>query len=211
MNSKKERCSKLNWFLFMLGYFTAGYLVINWVSSRRITFYDVSFWFEEKIPFIPIFIFGYILVYLSIVLVYVTIKDIGDWRRTIVSFLLVTSLAYIIFLLFPVQMTMRPDLTGFGGISYTVTRYYYIIDLPYNCFPSLHVIYPALAILISWRHYHTMRWIFVVMALIVAASVVLVKQHYLADVVAGFVNAVLCFWFTTATERYWARWFEGGG
>lgn len=200
--TREERRWKFNWFLFMVGYFTAGYLAINWVSSQRTAFFDVSLGFEQSIPFFPLFIFGYILVYLSVVLVYFVLDDIADWRRAIISFLLATTLAYIIFLIFPVRMDLRPDLSHLSGISAIVTRFYYVIDLPYNCFPSLHVTYPTLATLISWRHHRTWCLAFAAMTIVVAISVVLVKQHYLADVIAGFVNAGICYWLTVKIEAW---------
>jgi len=198
-----ERWHRFNWFLFMIGYFSFGYLTINWISSRRTSFFDVSLAWENGIPFIPVFIFGYILVYMSVLLVYLVIRDMEDWRRVVIAFLLSTSLSYAVFLLFPVKMTMRPDLTGLSGLSAMVTHYYYIIDLPYNCFPSLHVTYPTLATLVAWRGHPIWRWIFAAMAVVVAVSVVLVKQHYVADVLAGFANAGLCFWLTVRLEKRW--------
>jgi len=197
------RQNRLNWFLFMIGYFAFGYTTINWISSGRSLFFDVGFGWENSIPFVPAFIFGYILVYLSVLLVYLVIRDPDDWRRVVVAFMISTTLSYACFLAFPVAMTMRPDLSGLTGFSAEITRYYYIIDLPYNCFPSLHVTYPTLATLVAWRNHPIMRWVFAAMTAIVAVSVVLVKQHYIADVVAGFASAALCFWITVRVERLW--------
>lgn len=191
---------KRNGFLFMVGYFTFGYLAINWFSQQRTFFLDLSFPFEHQIPFVPLFIFGYILVYFSVLLTYLILADWQDWRRAMTSFLLATSVAYLLFLLMPVRMTLRPDLSGMTGIASAVSRFYYLIDLPYNCFPSLHVTYPTLATLLAWRHHRIARWVFMAMAIIVAISVVLVKQHYVADVVAGFLNAGICFWVTVRCE-----------
>jgi len=204
--TKSERREKLNWFLFMIGYFTAGYLAINWFSQTRINFFDVSFGFERSIPFVPEFIFGYLLVYLSVLLIYIIVDNMEDWNRGIIAFLAATTLAYIIFLLFPVRMETRPEIWQVTGssVSAAVTRFYYYIDAPYNLFPSLHVTYPTLAMLVAWRSHRIMRWVFLAMALIVAVSVVLVKQHYIADVVAGFANAGVCFAFGVYAER-WLR------
>lgn len=204
MANRKNR-ERFNWFLLMIGYFTAGYLFINKISSGRDHFFNVETGFDEAVPFIPAFIFGYILVYLSVIMVYVAIRDMGDWYRAAVSFLLATTLAYIVFLLFPVRM-LRPDILAVHGLSAAVTRFYFFIDLPFNCFPSLHVTYPTLATLVSWRNHKNMRWIFAAMTVIVAVSVVLVKQHYVADVIAGFSNAVLCFWLTVKLESRWSKW-----
>lgn len=204
--TKTERREKLNWFLFMIGYFTAGYLAINWFSQARYNFFDVSFGFESSIPFVPVFIFGYLLVYLSVGLIYVIVDDMEDWHRGVIAFLTATTLAYVIFLAFPVKMEARPEIWQVTGssVSAAVTRFYYYIDAPYNLFPSLHVTYPTLATLVAWRNHTRMRWVFMAMAIVVAVSVVLVKQHYIADVVAGFANAGVCFAFAVYAER-WLR------
>lgn len=193
MVSPRLKREKQNWFLFLVGYFSCGYLAINWFSQTRSTFHDLSISLDYKIPFVPIFIFGYVLVYFSVLLLYLVLREWEDWKRAIISFLLATTVAYIVFLLYPVRMNLRPDLTGLTGIAMEVSRFYYFIDLPYNCFPSLHVTYPTLATLLTWRNHRYVRWVFLAMALIVAVSVVLVKQHYISDVIAGFANAFLCF------------------
>ncbi len=201
---KRQRREKRNWFLFMIGYFTAGYLAINWLTQGRGRFYDLGFPFEREIPFVAIFIFGYILVYVSVLLTYFIIDDWDDWRRAIIAFLGATTFAYLFFFFLPVKMLLRPDLTGLTGISASVSRFYYLIDLPYNCFPSLHVTYPSLATLVAWRRHHIMRWVFAAMTLIVALSVVLVKQHYVADVAGGFLNASLVYWLTVKSESWFS-------
>ena len=206
--TRDERRRKFGWFLFVLGYFVVGYMIINWISRSRDSFVDVSIPIDYSLPFVPAFIFGYILVYLSIVLIYVTINDIESWGRSVVACTLATTIAYVVFLTIPVRMDMRPDLVASGGINVAITRFYYAIDLPYNCFPSLHVTYPALATLLTWRDHRVMRWVFLAMMLIVAISVMLVKQHYIADVLAGFVNAGICFWVADRTKHYWVGCFK---
>lgn len=209
--TRQEKREKLNWFLFMIGYFTAGYLAINWFSQARVHFFDVSFAFENSIPFIPEFIFGYLLVYLSVLLIYLIVDDMEDWHRGITAFLAATTLAYVVFLAFPVKMETRPEIWQVAGRSFSaaVTRFYYYIDAPYNLFPSLHVTYPTLAMLVAWRNHKVMRWAFMAMAVVVAISVVMVKQHYIADVVAGFANAGACFALGVYAER-WLRKRKAG-
>ena len=170
--TKKEKKEKRGWFLFMVGYFGVGY------------------------------IFGYLLVYLSVVTAYLVIDDMENWMRTVRSFLIATTIAYILFLALPVRMEMRPELAANGGISEWATRLYYAVDLPYNCFPSLHVTYPVLATLIVWRTKPVMRWAFLAMSVVVSVSVVLVKQHYIADVVAGAANAAAGLYLAILYERY---------
>lgn len=206
--SHTGRPEKRNWFLFMVGYFAAGYLVINWVASRRSVWFDLSTGLDRAIPFVPTFIFGYVIVYLSVIAAYIVIVNMDDWLRIVAGFLIATTVAYITFLAFPVKMVLRPEIGTPSGISEVITIFYYFIDLPYNCFPSLHVIYPILATLAAWRNHLFMRWIFAAVTVIVAVSVLLVKQHYIADVVAGFFVAGGSFWVAIKLEDKWSKFLS---
>jgi membrane-associated phospholipid phosphatase len=208
MLSPGEKKEKRNWFFFIVGYFAGGYLLINWINQFRTHYYDVSFSFEKSIPFIPALIFGYILVYFSMLLLYFLIDDIDDFRRAIIACLTVTTVHYIFFLALPVKYELRPDLTVATGFGVNVTRFYYIIDRPYNCFPSLHVAYPMIAALISWRHHRYSSGLFIVMAVIIAASVIFVKQHYIMDVAAGALTSIIVFKAVTLTEGWWLKLFR---
>jgi membrane-associated phospholipid phosphatase len=190
-----------------VGYFVGGYLFINWINQFQTHYFNVSFPFEWSITFIPVFIFGYILVYFSMVLLYFVLTDMQDFRRAVVACLLTTTVYYILFLIFPVRCELRPDLSHATGFSVNVTKFYYAIDKPYNLFPSLHMAYPTLATLLSWRRHRVMRYIFLAMTLIIGASVVLVKQHYVMDVVVGSLGACLLYFVVLCTEPHWTRWF----
>ena len=45
---------------------------------------------------------------------------------------------------------------------------------------------------------------------LIALSVVFVKQHYVADVVAGLANGTLCYLLTVKLEPRWRRWLSRG-
>lgn len=205
-----EKWEKRNWFLFLIGYFAAGYLACNWFNAQRGIYYDVSFGFESDIPFMPAFILGYLCVYASLIYMYILTNEITIWRRTAVAFLVMTTVAYIVFLIFPVKMALRPEiaLVNGDGIVDWLTRFYFVIDKPYNAFPSLHVAYPTIATLLVWRTHPIARWVLATMTLITAVSVVLVKQHYIADVIAGFVMASVCFMVVSRTQVWWGSLFK---
>jgi membrane-associated phospholipid phosphatase len=208
MFSRKEKIERRSWFLFAIGYFAAGYLAVNWISQFRSYYIDVSLPWDYVIPFVPVFIFGYTLVYLSVILVYFTIKDMQEFRRAVFAYLLVTTVHYIFFLLLPVKLDFRADLSAAGGFWIDATRFYYMIDKPYNCFPSLHVAYSTLAVICTWQNHRIMRIVFLAMAIIVAVSVVFVKQHYILDVVTGAISGALLYLLTVAAERYWTPLFK---
>lgn len=203
----EEIKEKRNWFLFLVGYFSAGYLGTNHFASQSSHFHNVAFSFEQNIPFIPEFIIGYAGVYVAIIVAYFVIGNIRDWRRTVVSFILTMTAAYVIFLAFPVQMTMRPDVTGQSGFFIWLTKLFYNIDKTANCFPSLHVASPTLAAIALWNNHRKTSIAMFFVAAIVAISVLLVKQHYIADVFAGAILAAIAYAVAVKTEKFWMRFF----
>lgn len=203
-----EKREKLCWFIIMIAYFSVGYLSTNWIASHHSKFLDVSMAFEGRIPFIPVFIVGYVLVYIGMYFAYASIDDIQVWRRGIILFFLATTTCYLVFIFFPVKMEMRPDISSFGGVFPFLTKFFYKIDLPYNCFPSLHVTYPMVVTLLLWNYNKKIRWFFLALVIIMMVSVILVKQHYIADVLAGPAVASACYWITLKTEWIWNRWFR---
>ncbi|MFC1618186.1 phosphatase PAP2 family protein [Patescibacteria group bacterium] len=180
---------KRTWFAIMIAYFLIGYLLTNWLAEHSTHYYDVSLDWEKSIPFMPFFIFGYLLVYVSIHLVYTQMKSREECYQAIISFFLATTIAFLVFIFIPVKMTMRPNIHVVSGISTLATGLFYFLDLPNNCFPSLHVAYAFLAILILRKSF-----IVISFGLTISISVVLVKQHYIADVLSGILLAIACYW-----------------
>jgi len=207
--TSKEKWEKRNWLLFLSGYFAIGYLVINWFNESRSYYFDVAFPFERHIPFIPFFILGYLFVYASVLILYLLVNDIILWRRTVVSFIVLTTLCYIIFLIFPVRMTERPEVADMivRNLLDKIARFYFVIDRPYNLLPSIHAAYPTLTTILAWRAALIGRWFLLAMTVIIAVSVVLVKQHYIMDVVAGIFAAFISYYVVAKTEKVWSSWF----
>ncbi len=173
-------------FVAIVFWFIFGYMTCNYVNMLRGHYFNVALPFESDIPFIPIFILGYIGVYLAIVLIYAVIDDYGLFKKGMVFFFIISTVHFIFFLLLPVKM-VRPDLTHAVSAMDILTKYYYVIDNPVNCFPSLHVSYPLAGTLILWNYKRVWGIVMAVNTFIVAVSVVLVKQHYIMDVVGAVV------------------------
>lgn len=182
-------------FIGLLVYGVVGYGLVNHFNMHRSHYFDVSFPFEKNLPFIPFFSIGYLLVYIANFTVYFLTPYWNDFRHKVAKpFFWLATIHYIFFLLIPVTMP-RPDISGLtDGFFLWLTRFFYSIDHPVNCFPSLHVAYPTLAALVTWKDHPKWRPFFVGIAILTAISVVLIKQHYILDVVAGAGVAGLVFW-----------------
>lgn len=182
----RDRLTKNVLFFFVVITYLAGYFLVNEVTGMRSVVYRLDLPFERDIPLYPALIFAYILEFAYFGLAYLMIDDLGYFKKVAKAVLLCVSLHFVIFLVFPVEYLLRPEVDPGRGWAYLLVDFYYYIDRPYNCFPSLHVSNVFLVSFFMHRFRPGLGWILHPLALLVAISVVLVKQHYVVDVVAGF-------------------------
>lgn len=161
--------------------FTVTYLSINVFSEGR----DAHTLFlpgEERLPFLPIFEYFYVLSYFIGPLLLVTVRDYATLIRLLRATAVALLTAYTTYLVFPVYFE-RPHLEVTSLHSWLLSIEY--LDKPYNHFPSLHVTLSWLAVHASQgsRRQRIALW---ALATGISVSTVFVKQHYIADVAYGF-------------------------
>lgn len=184
--------------LLLVAWFIFGYLPINAFNKARGVYHILDLPGEEGIPFVSVFILGYLLVYGSIVWIYWLVPSWEIFKKVAWAFFWVTTAHYLVFLLFPVKMIWRPEITDPQNFFELLSQGFFYLDEPFNCFPSLHVAYPTLAAVFAWRYFSRFRRWFFLMALLTAVSVVLIKQHYILDAVGGVATALLIgVWITS--------------
>jgi membrane-associated phospholipid phosphatase len=88
---------------------------------------------------------------------------------------------------------VRPVLTG-SDVFTQMIRDVYAGDNPFNDFPSLHTSTSALMAIYWLRADRRVGIVAAVWAALVVASTVLIKQHYVADVVSGLALAFGAAW-----------------
>lgn len=188
--------------LLLVAYFIFGYLPINQFNVARGIFHTVGLPGEDKIPFLIPFILGYCLVYASFLFVYFASPDWEVFKKAAWGYFWVTTLHYVIFLIYPVKMIWRPEIVDPHTFFQYLAWFFFKIDQPYNCFPSLHVAYPTFAAIFSYRFLPRVFWVNLALALLTAFSVVVIKQHYILDAVAGAGLATLVGVLIPQTHRY---------
>ena len=149
---------------------------------------------EERLPFVPIFEYLYVLTFFVGALLIVTIRDYTTFARLARAFGLALLAAYTTYLLFPVYFE-RPRLEVSSLHTWLLSLKY--LDKPYNHFPSLHVTLSWLAVHASQVSFRSRVWLSV-LTVGISVSTLFVKQHYIADVLAGFVLAWLAWWLAGA-------------
>lgn len=158
----------------------------RWAAGRTV---QLETLLDRQVPFVPAFIFVYAAYYLWLGLPLVIARSRDQFYRAVTALLLMQVLALFVFVAYPTHID-RPDVLGTGVAAWLV-RQLYAIDRGFNLLPSLHV---AHAIFVAgFARAVVPRW-FPVVALgsaLISASTVLVKQHYVLDIPAGAMLALL--------------------
>ena len=178
-------------------YYLGGYFLINTWASQRTDAYHLSLKADEMIPFVPVFILGYMMIFLILALTYLLVDELTYWKKIMRAFFFCVTLHFVIFAVFPVEYHLRTQADPQKGWLHFLVDFYYFVDLPFNNFPSLHVSNAFLCAFLMHRYRHFYAWIFYPMAILVAASVLLIKQHFIADVATG----VLVAWILARPSR----------
>jgi len=161
--------------------FIPTYLAVNFYSVGRPAH---VLWLPgeaELVPFVPEAEFVYVLGYLLPLVALVRIPDARSLVRLVAAFVTTLIVAYVTYLLFPVYLE-RPELEVTSPATWLLSLEY--TDPSYNHFPSLHI---ATAVLLYLACRKGMRRPGLLAGLVVAIgiSTLLVKQHYLVDLVYG--------------------------
>jgi membrane-associated phospholipid phosphatase len=140
---------------------------------------------DDAIPVVGPFVVPYVtlrpVLYLSAVLFLLFRARVFRSAALAMSVTFLVSYAFYVFLQSFIE---RPTLTGTDVFS-SMIRDVYAGDQPYNDFPSLHASLSTLIAVHWWRAGRSVGFVAAIWAVLVVLSTVFVKQHYVADMVAG--------------------------
>jgi len=145
-----------------------------------------AFPLDALIPFRPDWVWIYLLYY-GFCFLPLLLREVrnnrGIFLRTALGFAIQFAVSTVVFLLWPMQITHPPIPEGASG---EILNRLYGFDRGFNSFPSLHVANMTFVALL-FRHLRRKQWVWGVVftALLISLSTLLVKQHYVSDVVAG--------------------------
>jgi membrane-associated phospholipid phosphatase len=177
------------WLAIVLSVFLLAYLSANQLATENPQRYEMYADWELDIPLIP----EMIVVYLSYVAVFLLLPWVMKSGQALVSlayaFLFGILVSTIVFVLFPGELGYhRPDhVSEFNFLFQTL----YQIDQPHNLYPSLHVTFSSLtaAAMVHQTKSLLFHRMVAAWAVMIAASVVLVHQHHLFDILTGLILA----------------------
>ena len=176
---------------FALTYFAIQYFVTG-------AGYNLLTDLDHIIPFNPHFIWIYhtFLPVIAVTLIFL-LKRKDLFIRATVALLLATLILAFFYIAFPSYYPREAysDTSSLSGFLVDITRR---LDGAHNTFPSSHVTFSWLAtfyISLSACAQKN-RWIklgYIVWAILISISTLAVKQHYIVDVLSGFVLAAVCY------------------
>lgn len=110
------------------------------------------------------------------------------WMST--SFMLSGFIAALCYLIFPTTMDFPED-TGNSASSWLLAKLI-DIDVPVNCFPSLHVTLTLLATWGSFDRHHLLRNIVLILwAMAIVLSIIQLRRHLFIDFIGGVILALM--------------------
>lgn len=145
-------------------------------------------------PLVPFWALVYGALYLFLILLPIfVVRHDALIRRTVYAYLSIWITAYLFFFVVYPTAAPRPDLVIGEGFALWGLRALYSADPPYNCFPSLHVAHSFVSALAVSRVHRRLGIIGVISATLVALSTLFTKQHYVLDVIAGVLMALVAY------------------
>lgn len=178
--------------LVMFGIWAAGYFAIAKVTEGGPGYTIPMTEWEQQIPFMPIFVWIYLTIYPLFLLPFLFIRNKEFFRLFSTAYITLMCICYMIYLFYPVSFFHRPPLLVDNFTTFALGCVY-SADNTWNCFPSMHVAMSLLASL-TILEVHRIRGILaILLTVLIAASTVLIKQHYILDVLASMVLTSLIY------------------
>jgi membrane-associated phospholipid phosphatase len=180
---------------------TVLYLQTNRLAANVQRAVVLKFPIDDQIPFVRFFALPYyawfgLVAAVFLWLVFDRRQNRRVYRHT-TAIVLAMVLSTIIFLIYPTHVP-RPEITGRDWLSRLVLLIY-AADEPYNCFPSLHVAVAAIKGVTLFRYGPRLVWfrfLTVLFVVLIMLSTILIKQHYVPDLIGGLALALICDWLS---------------
>ena len=192
------------------------YTTINRIAAMRgWVAFDPSIQFDFDIPFLAWMVIPYLTLYFYYpAAAYLGSKDDIMWRQNIIfhqMMIISCWIAFLTFLLLPVEIDLRHLIVGVEGTRWEPWYdFLHGADKPWNAWPSLHIVQSTQVMLILryWYPSSTLKrqvlhGFLLIMWLLLVLSTMVIKQHYVWDVVTALLLTGLgwIYWMKPSLEE----------
>lgn len=183
-------------FIITLSILMLGNIFMYWSLKlfQRNPIY-INFYLDDKIPFWGWTVYIYNMFYpFCIIAFYLLYKnDDKTYYKGIISCMIGCLICDIIFLLLPTIM-YRPEIPNYDPFTNLVIKVTFFFDEPpLNCFPSIHCVFCFQVILsyIKAKYPIKKKLIIITISTLIILSTLLVKQHFIYDVISAFLISII--------------------
>lgn len=178
-------------------YTVCFFLLDNWTRPSYTLIHSSI---DDQIPFVKCGVIFYcswfILLVVPIVKLWLKKDYTNLWNLVMPMFLVMfTSLA--IYLFWPNQLNLRPETITGNDPCALLVRWLESVDSPTNVCPSIHVATTCTLTyaLCSMTDSKKNRFLYILWAVLICVSTLLIKQHSIIDVISGFLFGILTSYF----------------
>jgi len=190
IKNKPDKGKSFALLIFGILAFAGIYSPINWINSQRDFHYSLYFDWELSIPLVSSFILVYFSAYL-LPLVSLYKMSFEEHKVLIKALILSGIIGGVIFLLIPTRLGFERNLSEVEHFKFMFKLLWYL-DFPHNLLPSLHVVMSHLLVVPAMRNVQSRLWkgFGYFWVGLVCASIVLVHQHHIADIITGLLLSI---------------------
>ncbi len=166
----------------------------------------ISFYLDEKIPFLGRFVYIYNIFYPFCLIAFYFLykKDEVTYYKGIISGIIGFLICDIIFLTMPTIM-YRPVIPDIDPITNLVLDITFLYDNPpLNCFPSIHCLF-CFQVIFSYiisNYKLKIKIPVIIIALLIIISTLFVKQHFIFDVISALLICLITNFITELFNLY---------
>lgn len=182
------RSQPLTWPMLALFAIMPFYLFLPGLALKGRTMHSPVLPLDALFPLSAPWSIVYASLFLAAILPVFVVHQPVLLNRTVLAYLGAWLVSLAAFVAYPTIAPAHPAAAG-GGFFDWGLLIIWGSDVPYNCFPSLHVAQCFLAALACSRVHAGVGRFGLVWASLVALSTLYTKQHYVADVLGGIVVA----------------------
>ena len=157
---------------------------------------------DTWVPLSPIWVWMYAFIFLIAVLPTAFINERKLFYKMAMAYGVVQCVAFIMFVAYPVRMTLRPETIPIDSFHTWGLQLCYFVDKPVNCCPSLHVAMAFMGALCTYKADRFIGQLAIGLAVLISLSTMFVKQHFLLDVTVGLVLSTTAFHFLVGKAPY---------
>ena len=155
----------------------------------------INYYLDDKIPYWGWLVYAYNMFYPFCLIAFILLyfKDKKTYYQGVIACIMGILACDIIFLFIPTIMyrPVTPNYDIFTNLVLKVT--YFFDEPPLNCFPSLHCLFCFQVAYSYLKSKCTIKRkiIITVCSIIIVASTLLIKQHYIYDVISAFLICII--------------------